>query len=416
MRLTSYLRPSILTSLGMLLVVSPTSATAKNCIRHPKDCAKDVGRTATTVVTAPIDVVTGKPVGTTAVKTEKELERGAHRVSAETKRTGENVEDAGKAIARYVEAQAEGLGDLARQTERRVRRGQLSDAIWHAAVDPIKTAERSAAEAARQSTILQSAGAIAATAYGGPGGAAAYTAWLTYRETGDADAAFKAGLLAGATSAGVSAVGNIPGDSAGEIAKKTILAGSIGGTAVAAAGGDEEAVVEGFVKSGGMILIQEGYRQAIGQQMDTRASVGEPYCMATVAADCSPNTEAYVRDANGKIQTDAAGKPMVDIRKTDLRRPHVGTWAKDGKTSLGSEQSPLMIGISKWPAMNAMAVGHDHLVVTWDLNTFQSVATIAPAIVVTYYGTQAPTLDKIEKTVVNEEKGAQSTEPTKIPD
>lgn len=59
--------------------------------------------------------------------------------------------------------------------------------------------------------------------------------------------------------------------------------------------------------------------------------------MATVGAECSPNIDAYMRDADGNIQFKNDGTPMVDVRKTDIRRPHVGTWAKEGSAGLGQE-------------------------------------------------------------------------------
>jgi hypothetical protein len=43
-------------------------------------------------------------------------------------------------------------------------------------------------------------GQVAATAYGGPGGAAAYAAWYAYRATGgDAETALRVALITGAT-------------------------------------------------------------------------------------------------------------------------------------------------------------------------------------------------------------------------
>ena len=63
-----------------------------------------------------------------------------------------------------------------------------------------------------------------------------------------------------------------------------------------------------------------------------------------------------------------------------------------------------MTGVSRIPGMNAMSVFHDQWAISWDMNTFQSQATIAPAVVLTYIGTGAPAYDLIQKTNVESYK------------
>lgn len=316
----------------------------------------------------------------------------------------EDLGTAGATIARYVERQLKGFGQTVRDADKRVREGKIVDALWHAAIDPWKNTEHNAALATQESDIVRTVGQVAATAYGGPGGAAAYAAWYTYRATGNPELALKVGLITGATSAGFAAAGQLPADTAGQIAGKTIVTGAIGGLAVAAAGGDEDAIRDGFLLSGGMVLVQTGYQKVTDHQLDGRSSRGEAYCMATVGADCSPPKSAYVTDANGNVQYDKAGNPLVDVTKTDPLRPHVGTWAKQNETPLigAGERSASMTAVSRVPGMNAMALFHDTWSVSWDMDAFTNVATIVPAVVLTYEGTGAPFYEKLEDTAAAE--------------
>lgn len=317
--------------------------------------------------------------------------------------TAKGVQDlgtAGAAIGRFVERQLKGLDKDVRDADRRVREGKIVDALWHAATDPLKNTEENAALATQESNIIRTVGQVAASAYGGPGGAAAYAAWYAYRATGNADLALRVGVITGATSAGFAAAGQLPTETASQIAEKTLVTGAIGGLAVAAAGGDEEAVKDGFLLSGGMVLIQTGYEKVTDHQIDGRAAKGEAYCMATVGAECSPPKSAYLTDSDGNIKFDKNGDPLVDVTKTDPLRPHVGTWAKENDTPFigAGERSASMTAVSRVPGMNAMAVFHDTWSVSWDMNAFTNVATIVPAVVLTYTGTGAPYFERLEDT------------------
>jgi len=339
----------------------------------------------------------------------KTLEKAAKDTVAETNRGLKNLGDAGKAIEHFVENQIHGIGQSLSDAEKRIREGKVVDAFWHFATDPAKHVERDAAEAAAESNILRTVGAVAASAYGGPGGAAAYAAWLTYKQTGNPELALKVGLIAGATSSGFSSVASMPSDTAGQVAKKALLAGAIGGTAVAAAGGDKQAVWEGFLRSGGMMLVQDGYRRVTDHPLDnkeTQASRGEAYCMQTLNtnAECAPPAGAYIRDKDGNILKDGDGHYRVDVTKTDPYRPHVGQWSDVKPASWTEERSSFMTTASRVPGMNAMSVFHDQWAVSWDMNTLTSVGTIVPATVLTYIGTGAPEYDLIVQSGVNEQQ------------
>src|SRR5260370_22269699 len=96
--------------------------------------------------------------------------------------------------------------------------------------------------------------------------------------------AIRVGLITGATSAGFNAAGKLPIDTTAQIAQKAIVTGAIGGLAVAAAGGDHDAVRDGFLLSGGMVLIQTAYDQATYPRIDGRAATGAPYSTALSGA------------------------------------------------------------------------------------------------------------------------------------
>lgn len=239
---------------------------------------------------------------------------------------------------------------------------------------------------------------IAASAYGGPGGAAAYAAWLTYSQTKDVGLALRVGAITGAAAYATGSVSKLPNNPAA-IAQKTIMAGAIGGVAVAASGGDKQAIQEGFLKSGGAVMIQSIYETQTTHKLDARISKGNAVCMATldVKAACAPPIEAY--------QLDGDGKPIpgtADVRKLDPRIPHVGTWTKPGEAPIigTGETSRFMITVSKYPGMNAMALWHDHLSYSMNFNGVNNVWTIVPTTAATYYGTGAPAEDKIRDAAV----------------
>jgi hypothetical protein len=133
-----------------------------------------------------------------------------------------------------------------------------------------------------------------------------------------------------------------------------------------------------------------------------RASKGPAYCMAATdpTAPCAPPKEAYELDRDGKPILDRDGQPRVDVRKTDPRAPHVGTWAKPGEAPVigTQETSTFMITVSKVPGMNAMALLHDDLSYQMAFDPATNVWTIVPASVVTYYGTGVPTENQIRET------------------
>jgi hypothetical protein len=367
----------------------------------------------------------GKDVNDTTVKAARDAaataDKAARDASATLSKaiddTGRSIEkgakdliDAGVVAGKFVENQLKGHVKSISDAERRLREGKVVDAIWHNAMDPIKDADKNAAQAAQESEILRTVAQVAASTYGGPAGAAAFAAWYTFHQTGDTGLALKMGIIAGASAAGFQAAGKLPTDTVGQVAQKAIVTGAIGGAAVAAAGGSQEAVRDGFLLSGGMVVVQYAYEQTTTHPLDKealKASKGEAYCMATLDAPCSPPEVAVERGPDGKPiyeMRDGIRVPKVDVRKTDPLRPHVGKWSSaDGSPPFVGERSAGMTAVSKIPGMNAMSVFHDQWCVAWKfdqvpLGSVATVATIPPAVVLTYVGAGSPYYEKLQQT------------------
>jgi hypothetical protein len=335
----------------------------------------------------------------------------------ETERAIENVEELGTAVRRFAVGVVTDRLDNFAEAERRIREGKFADAFWHFNVDPLTDNEERAAKLAQESTIARTAGSVAAAAYGGPGGAAAFSAWYTYRATNDVGLALRAGMISGAASAGLSAVNGMPieeATAATDIAKRAIVAGAIGGLAVAAAGGDGDALRDGFIRSGGMMLIQDGYREFTGGQ-DLNANLKSPtngaFCALSAPSlagnpSCAPPLDWFKKNPDGSLLM-ADGHPVLDMSKVDSSYSYLGVATEANKGHwLYSETSATMNGIAKVPGMNAMAIFHDQWVIVAPLDGWTVQATILPAIVVTYLGTEAGIQDQIRDAIQAHKGGA----------
>lgn len=381
--------------------------TPGNIIREGGKGAENLGREANVagdnVERAAVDTIhdIGNTFGKAGDDAAKTIKKAGDDTVAEVGRAGKNLEDAAVAIRVYTERQLEGTVKTLTDAEKRIREGKVLDALYHLAVDPQLNTEENLAKATQESKLLNTVGQTAASAYGGPGGAAAYAAWSTYRKTGDADLAMRVGIITGLSNKAFAVAGKIQTIGTDgklivdELAKKAVVTGAIGGLAVAASGGDEAAVRDAFLLSGGMVLVQDGYKRVTTHDLNAKGAKGEPYCMLAnpgANVDCAPPKEAYVKDENGKL--------VADVRKVDPARPHVGLMVKPGDSSLlakvAGETSPVMTGVSRIPGMNAMALFHDHWAVSWEMSPVTNVATIFPAVVLTYMGTTSPINDHIQ--------------------
>jgi hypothetical protein len=353
---------------------------------------------------------TGNAVEKGVHDTGNAVEKGVQDTGKTIEKAVQDTGKAGETVYKFGVRQIESIGASVRDADKRLKEGKFVDALWHFTTDPYKHTEENAGKAAQESDLVRVAGQIAASAYGGPGGAAAYAAWLAYNQTKDVGLALRIGAITGAAAYATGGVAKIPNANAGVIAEKTIMAGAIGGVAVAAAGGDKQAIQEGFLKAGGAVLVQSVYEVETNHKLDARASRGDAYCMAAVdlSASCAPPKEAYEMGPDGNPVVDKDGLPKVDVRKTDPARPHVGTWAKPGEApTIGpQETSKFMITVSKYPGMNAMALLHDHVSYSMNFDPVTNVWTIVPATAVTYYGTGTPAEDQIRKAAEDAKEGS----------
>ena len=127
--------------------------------------------------------------------------------------------------------------------------------------------------------------------------------------------ALRAGVFAAATAQMGTAGAKLPAGTAGEVIKKAAVAGAAGGIAVAAAGGDEQAVKEGFLKSAGAVLVQAGSDKLKAYSPKAKDAYDTVHCLSARDVDCLSNT-TRARDAKGKILSTRTGKsiPASSIR------------------------------------------------------------------------------------------------------
>lgn len=316
---------------------------------------------------------------------------------AELMRARVNLQEAAVVIGKYAEESVRGTGEIVDPTLVRFREGKIADALFHAATDPWLVQEEAVYNATARSSLVRATGGVAAGALGGPGGSAAFAAWQTYRATdGNMDVAVRAGIIAGLASAASSGVSGMEGETAMQVARKAALAGAIGGAAVAASGGGEDAVRDGFLWGGGMVIVQDFYRNYTGHPIDPRGATEPPLCISATDASCADLKAAFTTDASGRTVFDPSKLPgrasWMGIGSDPAKPPAF----RPGEIPWTSDQSAFMRNAAKVPGMNAMSLFHDTWVVNWDMNALANKASIPPAIVLTYVGTGAELYDIIK--------------------
>jgi hypothetical protein len=205
----------------------------------------------------------GKDTVTTVSKAGKDVVmnyvKGWRDVGEQSRVSFDDAVEAGEAAIRYSKRTIDAQYTALSSAERRLREGKAIDAVWGMAIEPLQAQEDNFFKATQESKIIAQAAATAAATYGGPGGAAAFAAWSTYRSTGDANLALRVGIISGLSSQLSAGQTTLPANSPlTDVAKRTALAGAAGGIAVASQGGDEDAIKNGFMKSAGNVLIQYG--------------------------------------------------------------------------------------------------------------------------------------------------------------
>ena len=312
---------------------------------------------------------------------------GAKIAGQETGRAVDKRMEASQDIERYLELQAKGA-QLSKM-EKGVREGKVIDAMWHLATQPLPN---DAGFAGQEGDYLNAVAQYAATFYGGLGGAAAYSAWYTYRHTGNADLAFRVGVLSAATSKAFPVNGGMALDAAGAAARKAVVTGAIGGLAIAAAGGDQQAIMEGFLRDGGMVLMQDGFKRYIGSKLVARASDDDAYCMSALGADCPAADSTYARDDKGNIAY-KDGKPLPGNTQR-----HGGNLGGARTAKWDEERRVFKLSPSTVQGMNAMTLFHEHWAISWDMHAMMEPARLAPAVVISYAGSGAMYYELVRKT------------------
>lgn len=363
-------------------------------VKVVNDAVGNVTREVTTAAGAVVQTVekAGKDVTESVVKAGKDAtathERAWKDTAEQTRKSLEDAADAVKATGNFVSNQIQANLDAAKNAERRVREGKIVDAVWHFSTEPLQSSEDNFAKAAQESKIINAAAASAAAAYGGPGGAAAYAAWSTYKATGDANLAFRAGALAALQSYSGNANASMPSGTAGEILKKSAMAGAAGGIAVAAAGGDEKAITEGFLKSGGAVLVQATNDAAKAYSPQAKDALDTVHCLSARDVDCLSKT-TWARDTKNKILYDESGKPRIDPVKINVQK-YVGTWSAVDPNSADGVAQALVAQVSKLPKSDMIPVVNNRFVLTYSLGKNASIEYGKPAVVLTYVGKAPP--------------------------
>jgi outer membrane protein OmpA-like peptidoglycan-associated protein len=323
--------------------------------------------------------------------------KGWRDIGEQGKRSFRDAIDAAQATVHYYENQAKADLNAIDNAKKRLSEGKVVDSLWGLAVEPLQSNEKNFAKATQESAVINAAAGSAAAVYGGPAGAAAYAAWSTYRRTGNADMAFRAGILAAATSQMGTSVGTMPAGTTGEILKKAAVAGAAGGISVAAAGGDEHAITDAFLKSAGAVLIQGGTDKLNAYSPEAKDAYDTVQCISARDVDCLSNT-AWAKDATGKILYDH-GKPKIDISKFDPKQ-YIGKWTQLDPQSAEGKENAFIAQISKitqvpeLPKTEAIIL-KNQWVLTWTLGTEKEIGH-TPTVALTYAGEDAPFKSLVE--------------------
>jgi len=344
---------------------------------------------------------------------DKNVRKSGNDVGLQLKRSQKDIGDAVTAVYRFALHEAQEQPQVLQKAEKRFREGKFVDAIWHMATDPVQVTEQNAADAAMESSVLSTVGSVAASVYGGPAGAGAYAAWLTYHKTCatgkcNPELAMRVGLIAAAANAGNTAASQIT-----EPVKRAAAMGAIAGVAVAASGGKPGDINEAIFRAGASVLIEEGYRSYVGRDLfaESKGAMGDPMCMTGTylevsAAGACPRPPEYMKNAKGEYRlldskgnfhevapdqlpsapadwrlignasSTPPGTPVVGVQTSSLP---VKDWTYEG--------SPFMTTVAKVPGMNAMALFHDRWTVNWSMTSTAAIQGSIPiAMIMVYTG------------------------------
>lgn len=331
--------------------------------------------------------------------------KAANDTVAQVGRSYGDVVELAQASYHFIENQVEGYEKAFADASKRLSEGKLIDAVWGTMVDPLRVSEQSAADAVMESSLLNTIAASAAAVYGGPGGAAAYSAWYAYKATGNLEVALRAGAMAWATSTAGAATKGIDGNTFDAAAKRTLASAAIGGAAIAASGGSQEQVVAAFGKGAVVGAAREAYKGFTKQDLDGKpASKG-----AILKLDTDGNVNPEVK---AMYQTTNLENGNLDITSLPKDISHVGIATATVSTDYWgtTETSGVMQDLGKLPYMNDMAYFHDQWMAVSNMQGLAVQLTILPAIAFTGMGTEGAQNTPATEMAVDKEKKKQTTE------
>jgi hypothetical protein len=246
-----------------------------------------------------------------------------------------------------------------------------------------------------ESSLARSLVAVYAASFG-PAGSCAFSAWYTYRTTGNFDQALKAGLIA-----------YLSADSNNKISNETLVKGleteaskvfasaAVGAVALAASGGSERDVAEGFLRGAALGGARSYYKEMTKEKLDGRLPKKAAIDKKSVAAS---KEFGYLRDEDGKILTYDGPSPQVPkVAIVNMGKDvnHVGLASGINDSGVVFEGSPISEALSQVPYVNDMAYFHDIVCDTFKLEGLEVQASILPAIGMVYAGTDAPLVEKL---------------------
>jgi hypothetical protein len=199
------------------------------------------------------------------------------------------------------------------------------------------------------------------------------------------------------------------------VLRKAALAGAAGGIAVAAAGGDEAAVTEAFLKSGGTVLVQAGSaeKSTTGPKLSEVAQTAQ--CISARDVDCFSKV-TYLRE-KGKIVYDSTGLPKIDPKKFDPKE-HLPKWSQIDPKSDEGKKHVFMSKISKLKDMEAIPLLKNEWILTWTFGRDGGLKSEKPAVVLTYIGKQQPFISNVSygtsEAITNAQKSARTVPKTMV--
>ncbi|MFH6987906.1 hypothetical protein ACHRVW_09185 [Flavobacterium collinsii] len=336
----------------------------------------------------------GKEAEILAQNIGKNLEKAAQDTTEELNKASQNVGDLFSASADFVWNQCKAYEKVINDASKRIESGKIVDAVWHIAFDPIKNSEDNFFEATTKSSLLNGIATAAATVYGGPAGAAAYASWYTYKVTKDLSLALKNGLIAGLTSFGLSEVNKFSGDTISDLAKRTLATAAIGAASIAASGGTEKDIIEGFLKGAALTLARDVYKNTTNTEIEGKAPTEEG--VSKLHGNTYRRFVTFYDDQGNPVAPEKIGGITRLMPKSFS---HVGfETAVDDTWGLGTETSFPMEYLAKVPYINDMAYFHDIWMDNTGLTGLSLGMTIIPATFLTVLGSDTPIiLDIINK-------------------